>query len=605
MAENGKTKLTRKEKLEKLLSEIDDLIDHISDREKKYADKIALVHPEYTDSARNLIHYFALRSRKINNLQKRLGNFGLSRLSESEPHIMASLATTRAILKSMLKEKVKFPKVQPSFKRSRKATRRNAKELLGYRSKGRRCRIMVTLPSKASHDFELIHDLIENGMNCARINCAHESQQEWSQMIENIKTASKQLRKNCKISMDLSGPKIRTGFIAKDARIIKIQYQQDALGNEIKPIRVFFGKPEKQDSNIPVIPLRNYDPEQIKKSDVLHYTDSRFKQREIVVKEVYAHGFLADLNKTTFFETDFPITIDENRNFLIGSLEEKKKPLYLKVNDILIIKREQTTAQRKKIATTTGEIEPAYISCTAPQIFEMVKPGEPVIFDDGIIEGFIETMDADEIQVRITNVKGSVGKLKEDKGINFPDSKLLLPSLSKKDQENLPFILQNTDVVDMSFVNYPQDVSHLLSLIKKEKIEKNIGLILKIETKTGFDNLPEIILEAMQIYPIGVMIARGDLAVEMGWGKIGYVQEEILSVCKAAHITSIWATQVLENLAKKGIPSRAEITDAVMANRADCIMLNKGSYILKAIRLLDKIMKNMSKKTTALKPLDD
>ena len=85
----------------------------------------------------------------------------------------------------------------------------------------------------------------------------------------------------------------------------------------------------------------------------------------------------------------------------------------------------------------------------------------------------------------------------------------------------------------------------------------------------------------------------GDLAIETGWDNIGRIQEEILSLCQAAHIPEIWATQVLENLAKLGIPSRAEITDAAMAQRADCVMLNKGPYILNAIQLLSTILKDM------------
>ena len=89
------------------------------------------------------------------------------------------------------------------------------------------------------------------------------------------------------------------------------------------------------------------------------------------------------------------------------------------------------------------------------------------------------------------------------------------------------------------------------------------------------------------------MIARGDLAIEVGWKNIAWIQEEILSICQAGHVPDIWATQVLETLAKKGIPSRAEITDAAMAQRAECVMLNKGPYILDAIKLLDTILKEM------------
>ena len=235
----------------------------------------------------------------------------------------------------------------------------------------------------------------------------------------------------------------------------------------------------------------------------------------------------------------------------------------------------------------------------------MVKEGESILFDEGIIEGIIKDVTPDEIRVLITVVPSNGGRLKPDKGINFPKSELKFSSLSDKDKHDLQFILENANVINMSFVNHPDDVCELLELINSDDFERKMGLILKIETSSGFDNLSEIILEAMKNYPIGVMIARGDLAVELGWERIGRIQEEILSICKAAHITSIWATQVLENLAKKGIPSRAEITDTVMAQRADCIMLNKGSYILRAIKLLDSILKNLKKKSTALKPIQD
>jgi pyruvate kinase len=599
-----KKKLSRKEKLEILLHEIEELIQYVLEWEEKYSEKIAQVHPEYLESARNLVHYCAVRSQNLNSLQRRLGNFGLSRLSEAESHIMASLKTTRAILKSMLNEKCKFPKHQLSFKKSRRLIRKNAKDLLGYRSKGRRTRIMVTLPAKAANDFQLVYNLIQNGMNCARINCAHETPEEWQKMIKHVQLASEQLRKKCKITMDLGGPKIRTGMIAEDAKIVKIQHETDSFGNDIKPIRIYFGK-KYNDPEIPVIPLKEYNPEKNKVGNVLHFVDAHFKKRKIEVCEIFEKGFLANLNKITFFETGLPLKLEEENLFFIGELEEKKKPIFLREDDILIIKKDQSEGHRTKVKIETGELEPAYISCTAPEIFSMVKAGEPILFDDGVIEGIIEDVTENEIQTKITRIPAKGGKLKPDKGINFPQSKLSLASLSEKDKTDLPFVLQNTDVINMSFVNTPMDIHELLDILKDQQSKRNLGLILKIETATGFDNLPEIILEAMNIHPIGVMIARGDLAVEMGWDQIGRIQEEILSTCKAAHITSIWATQVLENLAKKGIPSRAEITDTVMAQRADCIMLNKGNYILRAIKLLDTILKNMKLKATALKPLQE
>jgi pyruvate kinase len=197
------------------------------------------------------------------------------------------------------------------------------------------------------------------------------------------------------------------------------------------------------------------------------------------------------------------------------------------------------------------------------------------------------------MMVEIVNARKTGSKLRADKGINFPSSKLNIRGLTAKDKKDLAFVVQNADIVNVSFVNRKQDVRDLITELQKLNTPKGFGIILKIETQSGFNNLAKILLEAMKTYPVGVMIARGDLAIECGWDNIGRVQREILSLCRAAHVPDIWATQVLENLSKQGIPSRAEMTDAAMAQRSDCVMLNKGPYILQAIKLLGTIFKDM------------
>ena len=213
---------------------------------------------------------------------------------------------------------------------------------------------------------------------------------------------------------------------------------------------------------------------------------------------------------------------------------------------------------------------------------------------------------AEHLIIEITSAKKKGGKLKADKGINLPNSALGLRGLTKKDRKDLKFVAKYADVVNFSFVNNVSDVEELLDEL--EKLEADLGIVLKIETKEAYRNLPSILLKAMENYPVGVMIARGDLAIETGWKNFAIIQEEILQLCDAAHLPDIWATQVLENLAKKGIPTRAEITDAAMAERADCVMLNKGPYILKTLRMLDKILRRMQriqkKKVTILPKLE-
>jgi pyruvate kinase len=195
--------------------------------------------------------------------------------------------------------------------------------------------------------------------------------------------------------------------------------------------------------------------------------------------------------------------------------------------------------------------------------------------------------------------------------LNFPGTDLHIPSLTEKDLTDLDFIVCHADLVGYSFVQRPEDVSVLLGELDARRArfdrKTKLGIVAKIETASAVRSLPEIIVRAAGRGPFGVMIARGDLAVEVGYLRVAELQEEILWLCEAAHIPVIWATQVLETLAKKGVPTRAEITDAAMAEGAECVMLNKGPFILEAVRVLDSVLKRMAghhrKKTATLRAL--
>jgi pyruvate kinase len=201
-------------------------------------------------------------------------------------------------------------------------------------------------------------------------------------------------------------------------------------------------------------------------------------------------------------------------------------------------------------------------------------------------------VEADRVVVRITHAPLKGAKLRADKGINLPDTDLRLSAMTAKDIEDLTFVAKHADVVELSFANTARDVELLQEHLKRLG-GRQPAIVLKIETRRGFENLPETLLTAMRWPCCGVMIARGDLAVECGFERLAEVQEEILWICEAAHIPVVWATQVLETLAKTGMPSRAEITDAAMGHRAECVMLNKGPHIVSAVRVLDDILRRM------------
>jgi len=131
--------------------------------------------------------------------------------------------------------------------------------------------------------------------------------------------------------------------------------------------------------------------------------------------------------------------------------------------------------------------------------------------------------------------------------------------------------------------------------------------IVSINDVYSLENLPQLIVKGAGARPLAVMIARGDLAVELGFARLSEIQEEILWICEAACVPAIWATQVLEDLVSRGVQSRGEMTDAAMAGRAECVMLNKGPAVGAAIELLDRLLARMDahafKKTPTLRAL--
>jgi pyruvate kinase len=138
-----------------------------------------------------------------------------------------------------------------------------------------------------------------------------------------------------------------------------------------------------------------------------------------------------------------------------------------------------------------------------------------------------------------------------------------------------------------SFVRTPQDLDDLsVELGEASKIP----IILKIETPEAVKNLPALLFRGMKERNLGVMIARGDLAVEIGFERMSEVQEEILWICEAAHVPVIWATQVLESMNKSGLASRSEVTDAAHASQADCVMINKGDHVIRVLESLRDIL---------------
>lgn len=590
--------------IEKIIEQLNALQQEALLLEQKFLPQIQEVHPAYRESTRNLLHYLALRHHDIRDLQQQLADLGLSSLGRSESHVLANLQAVTRQLQLWLQRGAAAQEPPAVFFQRTSPLKDHTDQLLGPASAQRDSRIMVTFSTDLATDYNLVCQMIAAGMNCARINCAHDDEKVWAAMIANIKRAEKALGKSCKVLMDLMGPKLRTGPLKPGPDVVALHPSRDELGKLIAPLKLWLSfsgskPPVPVDASLPLEETSWL--EQVQPDDLLCFRDTRNRKRKLRVIARHEEGLLVHLKKTAYIGSGTRLQLlsataknqqTQVPEAIIGKLPAREVPLVLKDGDVLVLHRDPIPGEPSQYDDQGVLIRPAHISCTLAEIFTQVKVGEPILFDDGEIEGVITEVKPESLLIRITGGEAEGRKLRSDKGINLPESNLQLNRLTGKDKQDMAFVVRHADIVNLSFVNHPDMVTELQAELQKHQA-KHVAIMLKIETKAGFSNLPHLLLAVMRTYPAGIMIARGDLAVECGWQRLAEVQEEILWLCEAAHLPVVWATQVLEKLAKKGRPSRAEITDAAMAQRADCVMLNKGPYVLKAISMLDDILKRM------------
>lgn len=591
---------------------------------KDSCDLLDQVDAGHRESAENLLHYIALRSCDRRPLQMQLANVGLSSLGRAESRV---LSTVDAVLSMLLKASGRkwLPETRLSkvdLEEGRRLLAAHAEALLGPIPPDRGVAIMVTMPSEAAEDYTVVHELLEHGMNCMRINCAHDDETAWGRMIEHLRRAEKATGRSCRVLMDLAGPKLRTGPLEPGPAVVKIKPDRDLLGSVTRASRVWFTS-HKNPRKAPTpadatIELSERFLNVLRVGDRLKFRDARDSKRALEIIAIAGDGCWAQSDRTCYLTPGIRMTARRNGAGVVARTRVAAMPstataIALAAGDLLTLTRELTPGKPADRDSGGSVLNPATIGCTSEQVFADAKDGDPIWFDDGKIGGVVERRDDDRLHVRITHTGLGGSKLAADKGINLPDSDLRLEAMTDKDHADLKFVAGHADLVALSFANTVKDVRALHEALAALAAPAKTGsrqpaIVLKIETRRGFDNLPAMLLEAMKAPRCGVMIARGDLAVECGFERLAEVQEEILWLCEAAHVPVIWATQVLESLAKEGQPSRAEITDAAMSHRAECVMLNKGPFVVEAVQALDDILRRMhghqAKKRAMLRELD-
>ncbi|RLA29555.1 MAG: hypothetical protein DRQ63_00470 [Gammaproteobacteria bacterium] len=605
---------SRTDRIDEICGQLESICVRAEQLESRFASEFACVRPEFADSARNLIHYLALRQVDLRDLQGQLTDLGLSSLGRAEQHVLASVRTVQKALRSSYGgDPVDLDAGRRIFEHNKNLAELHTRDLLGANSDGRGVDIMVTLPVEAAKNYQLVCDLIATGMDMARINCAHDSSNDWLGMIENVRRAAKDAARDCKILMDLAGPKLRTGDLMAGPGVLRVRPQRDVLGRVVsaKRIRLIAEDMLSQGKKVAVLPVPQSCIDYAEPGDELRFRDTRGRKRKFNVLKKDENGLIVESHKRAYVATGTKFRLirketGEKIKFRIGKLPPVEQPIILRSGDTLIIEKDNEPGEPARIGKDGSVLRPAHVSCSVPEVFQHICIADSVSLNDGKIEGTVRAVSDKELAIQITRAKASGSRLRSNRSINFPNSDLQLNGLTESDKQNLEFVVRHADVVGLSFVSQPADIIALQDeLLKYPNFD--LGIICKIETEQGFNDLPKILLAAMRHYPTGIMIARGDLAVECGWERLAEIQEEMLWLCEAAHLPVIWATQVLEGKSKKGRPSRAEITDAAMSQRADCVMLNKGPHILAAIKMLDNILRRMQnhqyKKTARLRKL--
>ncbi len=539
---------------------------------------------EQKQSATNLAHYLGLRKEDVRRLQLDLAGLGLSSLGRSEGHVRDTLLRLDRWLSLAMGAASGLAPGDPLHRDKVEAVlRENTRALFGPRPKDRHVYVMVTAPEAGEVTREWTDRVLRAGADLLRINGAHESPEDWLRIVEAVRTRAAALDRQVRVFVDLPGPKLRADIRSTQPAVLHFPRAKDRLGRTIRATPVRFAP---RFGEGPVLPLPASWFAKMRTGDRLRLTDAAGRERELIVAEASATGIRADCNRSLYLASGLAVSWHRKHKRVadgrIGRMPRVPADILLSRDDRFLL-NESGHDRRTRLPV---------LACPEPGLLPQVKRGERVVLDDGKLVAVVESSSAAGATCRVTATSKSPLRLKSGKGLAFPDSRISLPSLGAQDEAALQFAIEHADGVNVSFVNTARDVERIVATLRAGA-KPGFGMVLKLETKGAIRNLPEILFAALAYRPAGLMIARGDLAVEASFEHLAELQEEILGFGEASHLPVIWATQVLDTLAHSGVPTRAEMTDAAMSMRAECVMLNKGPFVVEATRMLAGIIRDM------------
>lgn len=585
-----------------LLYQLLTLVGQIQAFEQKHSQHLEKVLARHVEGARNLLHYLALNGENLNHLEMELSSLGLGTIMSDSLPVSTRLEQLVGWLKLMHSPQqtsgTQFMRSSHNL-RFQRALHHKEIDLLGTDSTTQTA-VMVTLPQECAENPDLIVQLLNTGVSCLRVNCGQYPLETCENMAKQVRLAERRTGQQVKVLMDLPGSKIRTAALAQDAQTCKLSPVRSPQGHVNQPLHILFTNdihlsPDQVLADH-VLPLKHDFNGNYPDSGLVRFCDSRGKRRVLRIVSASANGFIAELHQTAYINDQTQIRVTSTKladqgavDTHLHALPSGRAGIQVREGDFVILRNELVECTPARHDRQGRLLAPATLGCTPSELFKQVRQGDPVYFDDGKIAGEAHSVLSDQIYVRITRTSKGKSLLKGNAGINFPHTAQPPFTAHLHDRKTLAFVAKHADIIGLSFLNDPNEM-----VLIKQELERlgaaNLGVVLKIETYRAFQQLPMFLLKAMRMNNIGVMIARGDLAVECGWKKLAHCQRQILQVCKTANVPVIWATQVLDQMNKKGVPTRAEVSDVMMGAQASCIMLNKGPYLLETVDLLNSLL---------------
>ena len=539
-------------------------------------------------SCMNMQDFLSLKKFDLTMLQKALVDIGFSSLEWSHFYLIYTLEKQLEDLAHLLDYSPMEISQEPSPQEVYVSMQQRSRFLKSHESSENG--VMITLPSEAAEDPAIIQGLAAQNIDIVRINTAHDSLPQWQKMAEIVKGINQRTRQNNPISIyvDLAGPKIRTGKIKLVTVPFKIRPDEHNM--------LLLTTKKLQNISLPNTTygqcvVEEYWFNKRRKGEKILLTHPELKNRKLHIKKIDDKGLWLVFDKKLIIdeESRFEIQDKKKDQTSIQNLSQVEQEIRLFIGNYIWLRSDSSVIGRLTEEETVAKAE---IACSNPDIFDFIEIETPLYIDDGKIGLRVTEKTDDGVLCRVEHAKPNGSVLRGEKGINFPEADLDIEALTPLDRQNLRAVIGFADIIGISFTQKASDVAEVKTILKENNKELT-GLVAKIETKKGVQRLPFILMELFSWQNSGVMIARGDLAIEVGFENLPRIQEEILELCEAAHTPIIYATQIMENMMKKNLPSRAEVIDASMAQRADCIMLNKGLFAVETIDMLGKILNSV------------